>query len=182
MTNPLDRLHLDHINLSKLLDVFAEQVDVIGRAEVPDFDLLLGILEYIEHYPDRVHHPNEDRIFRVLAERSAQARAAVSALMEEHRALTGLTRELHGILYRPTPGEAGFLPNLHAKCSEYLEMQRRHLDAEEASVFPLAREVLSEQDWRALSRELPGAEDPLFDRGPDSVYGMLYEKLTEAAG
>jgi hemerythrin-like domain-containing protein len=157
-------------------------VDIMGRAELPDFDLLLGIVDYIEHYPDRVHHPNEDRVYHILAQRSTQARAEIDALVEEHNTLAELTRDLHRILYSPTPEEAGFLSSRHETCSKYLDIQRRHLDTEEMSVFPLARKTLSDADWRALDRELPEAKNPLFERGSESVYDSLYEKLMEAAG
>ena len=55
---------------------------------VPDFALLRALVQYIEQYPDKLHHPKEDGyLFPTLRERDGSAAAtlgsAVNALPRE---------------------------------------------------------------------------------------------------
>ena len=73
----MDRLRTDHKHLGKVLGIMEELVgklDALGAEE--KYVLSLGI-EYISEYPDAVHHPLEDKLFRHLldAELSEEQRA-----------------------------------------------------------------------------------------------------------
>jgi hemerythrin-like domain-containing protein len=59
--------------------------DVAGGGE-PDYEVLTVILDYIETFPNRLHHPKEDRyLFSALRLRSPAAAPILDELEEEHR-------------------------------------------------------------------------------------------------
>jgi len=55
--------------------------DVAGGAE-PDYEVLTVILDYIETFPNRLHHPKEDRyLFSALRRPSTSWRRSIGAAM-----------------------------------------------------------------------------------------------------
>src|SRR5262245_35765710 len=58
----IDQLSRDHRNLRLLLDIVEEKMNAYQEGQVPDFDLLQEIAEYVLHYPDLIHHPLEDLV------------------------------------------------------------------------------------------------------------------------
>ena len=71
--------------------------------------MLTVILDYIEAFSNRLHHPREDRyLFSALRRRSGAAESVLDELEEEHRIGDELTCELRYLLTRcrveaPTP-------------------------------------------------------------------------------
>lgn len=93
----LSRLRADHRHLTRVLLMLEQQIDALdGNGEKQDMALLFALVDYVEAYPDRWHHPAEDVLFEYLKNRNAAlpCRTAVDRLLDEHTALIHLTREL----------------------------------------------------------------------------------------
>ncbi|MGD8644488.1 MAG: hemerythrin domain-containing protein [Chromatiales bacterium] len=182
MNSILDSLHRDHKYFAKLLDFLSEQLELVQNEGIPDFELLLDVVDYIESYPDLVHHPKEDLIFAYFLQHHGGADAVVvESLMEEHRELKGLTASLRssleGILHdAPLQRES-----LAQQLSAFLDRQWKHLNAEEASVFPMLDRVMAPNDWDAIAGDLPDQADPLFGDDLQQQYQSLYTRITSAA-
>jgi hemerythrin-like domain-containing protein len=65
----LDHLQVDHRNMRQLLRILEEEIDAYNVGRPGDFDLMKQILEYTLHYPNLIHHPREEMLFRRLLER-----------------------------------------------------------------------------------------------------------------
>ncbi len=87
METLLDKLHLDHINISRLLDILDEQIRRYGRGQTPDYPLIVDILRYMEDYPDTVHHPREDMMFGRMRDRGVdmEMETTLRDLEQQHR-------------------------------------------------------------------------------------------------
>ncbi len=92
MASIVDSLRQDHINSSLLLDVLEQQLVIFGRAEVPDYEMMQGVMEYFLDYPDLCHHPTEDLILSKLKSRSWAAKDGFPDLRHEHQELAAMTR------------------------------------------------------------------------------------------
>jgi hypothetical protein len=70
MTTPLvmRSLREDHRNLAKLLDLLEREVKRFDEAGAVDYELMQSIVAYCLDYPDKVHHPREDRLLERLRE------------------------------------------------------------------------------------------------------------------
>lgn len=182
MHSILDSLHRDHKNFARLLDFLSEQLALIQSEGLPDMELLLDIVGYIESYPDLVHHPTEDTIFtHFLTKHDGADAAIVEYLMDEHRQLRELTAALRstldGILH-DTPLQR---ESLAQQLNEFIDRQWKHLNAEESAVFPLLDRTLSEEDWRAIAAHLPELADPLFGEDLQQQFRSLYERVRSGA-
>lgn len=177
MPKLLDKLNLDHKHLSRLLDLMEKQLDGFHEGNEPDFELMCEMLEYVENYADQVHHPTEDLIFHRLLERSDERRDVMETLFEQHQTLSRLSKQfrqsLEGVVH-----EAVLRRDLvEQQGRELLKLQRQHLDLEEGSIFPLARELLTDDDWERIQEEAPTSIDPVFGEQDQARFRTLYQHL-----
>jgi hemerythrin-like domain-containing protein len=177
MPKLLDKLNLDHKHLSRLLDLMEKQLDGFHEGNEPDFELMCEMLEYVENYADQVHHPTEDLIFHRMLERSDERRDVMETLFEQHQTLSRLSKQfrqsLEGVVH-----EAVLRRDLvEQQGRELLKLQRQHLDLEEGSIFPLARELLTDDDWERIQEEAPTSIDPVFGEQDQARFRTLYQHL-----
>jgi hemerythrin-like domain-containing protein len=179
MPQLLERLHQDHKHLALLLDLLEKLLDMFHEGSEPDYELMCEMLEYIESYADQVHHPSEDLIFKRMQTHADQHHAMLDVLMHQHEVLSELTRyfrqSLEGIVHE----EVLRRDAVEAQGRELVQTLRNHLNLEETEAFPLAREVLTAEDWEAVEAAAAKVADPLFgDRDP-ARFRTLYQHLME---
>ena len=177
MARAIEELEIDHRNMRQLLAIIEEEMDAYRRGDVPDFDLLDLIVDYILNYPEISHHPREDAIYAVLMRRDPVAAAAIGNLMEEHRQMSALTQRFAAAIANverdvETPKEW-----LEALVREYLGRNRRHMQAEEQQFFPRAVAALSDADWAEIGGRLHRLVDPLFGGKVTQDYLRLHQRI-----
>ncbi len=166
MASIVGSLHQDHINSAKLLDVLERQLVIFGRAEVPDYQMMQGVLEYFLDYPNLYHRPTEDLILSKMKPRSWTAKDGFPDLRHEHQELAAMIRRflaaIHNILQEAEiPREA-----FQQRARKFLDFYRSHIRKEEEVLFPAALEVLTKEDWAEISEVREIRDDPIF--GPKS--------------
>ena len=63
----MQRLHLDHQRMAQVLAAIEQLARDMRRAQLrPYLDKLLCVLEYVNEYPETIHHPFEDQLFAQL--------------------------------------------------------------------------------------------------------------------
>jgi len=175
------QLHRDHINFERLLSLLEAELETIANDGDPDYDLLLDVIDYVDNYPDLVHHPREDLIYHAFKAKSVEATEIVDALLEEHERMPALTRELRQILEEVRDGDLIISrASLCMRAQRYIDAQRMHLNTEESLVFPMVLEVLDDEDWRQLEASIPKSIDPLFDAEMDRYRHILRHLKREA--
>jgi hemerythrin-like domain-containing protein len=97
-----------------------------------NFPVLSAMLYYIDAFPERFHHPKEDRyLFPILRARAPETAAVLDALATEHRAGAEKLRSLMQtfVRYREA-GEPEFMPFAEA-VEAYAEFHWSHMRTEE---------------------------------------------------
>ncbi len=178
MSQVMEQLRTDHVNLSRIFSLLDLQMREFDRAGAPDLELMTDILDYALNYPELCHHPTEDLVYRRLMERDPSSSAVVLDLIEEHRKLTLITRKLADLLRQISLD--GEIPRdkLGALGHEYVAVNRRHIEREETTVFPLAEKALGDQDWIEIEAAMSG-DDPLFGAETADRYRTLYRSIVE---
>jgi hemerythrin-like domain-containing protein len=130
----------------------------------PRFEAFRAMIYYIDQFPERLHHPKEDRIlFARLEERAPQARPLVEALRAEHVLGAQLIRDLEHALVGLEVGWAGGAAAFRAAVDAYAEFHWKHMRKEEQELLPLAERHLSADDWREVDAAFAGNNDPIAD-------------------
>lgn len=170
----MKELREDHVNMARLLDLLDRELAKSPSDGDIDLALMIDVIDYVEHYPDLVHHPKEDMLYSAFKAKSLEATEIVNALLKQHEELPGLTRAFRKLLEEVSIGAIIISRDvLYQKARSYVDYQREHLNAEEALMFPMIVATFSEEDWHELDAIVPNQKDPLFDAEMDRYANLL---------
>jgi hemerythrin-like domain-containing protein len=181
MKTAIDIIKSEHRALAAVLSGLSAFVDGIAAGKFePDFTLIAAMIEYVSEVPEKVHHPKEDDyLFPALRKRSASAAAILDELESEHHIGRSKIAALKIALddYR-VAGDAGS-PAFREWIKAYVDFQWQHMSKEEKHVLPLAREVLTAEDWAAIDRAFTANDNPW--EGPAGEYRQLFTRIVTIA-
>lgn len=179
----LAQIRQDHANIARLLLVLEQKLKILRQdGRTINYQLMLDVIEYLQNYADRYHHPLEDAIYRYYLEHQGQASDSINRLEEEHIKLKHKTSELRDIvdmiLLDAIVPQDEFINRLE----EFINLQSSHLSYEEAHILPQLERELNESDWRQIEQETAVAErdDPLFGAEVAQRYRALAERIRQA--
>ncbi len=170
----MQKLHEDHGNFRRLLDLMERELD----ASEPSLIVLRDAMHYLVNYADYFHHPLEDLVFARVTKHDLAIAAIIEKVEMEHHTLPALGREL---LVAFAAGRDCVTPQwetLSARARAYADRFHRHKEREEAEIFPVIKTVLTDADYLAVQREAKWREDPLFGRHVAAGYRSVLERLS----
>ena len=173
----LDKLHNDHKNFSKLLFFLEKQLQLLKNNRHSDFSLTLDAIKYMKEYPDYVHHPLEDIVFKYFIKHHEEAHDKITELLHEHDEMPKLTETLLEMLEGVLAEVPQNREELCAYLNKYITIQKEHMNQEEAHVYPILNSKLDEQDWVRIDSELANIEDPLFGKNVEKSYQGLLQQI-----
>ena len=177
MSEILNQLRREHADVAQLLRLVDKELGVFDEAGEPDYDLVLGVLDYCAEYPDRFHHPKEDLIYQKLLLRDPQAAEAVGDLEHEHRELAKLTAHFREAVDNVLNEAEIPRETVDHVARNFLGFYRSHIEKEDRLFFPAAERVLADEDWAEIDSHLHSPEDPLFGGETPAHLARLRESL-----
>ena len=142
------------------------------------FDVLRAMVHYIDAFPERLHHPKEDRyLFVILRQRTREADDALDRLEQQHRQGAEMIRDIEQALLRYEEGGAEFFEAFAARAAEYADFHWQHMREEEEAILPLAERVLTPQDWSVIDDAFAGNDDPLMGTEARRNYQQLFTRI-----
>jgi hemerythrin-like domain-containing protein len=177
----LNRLHKEHADLARLLDILDRQLALFTAGKPADYDTIGAILQYCMEYPDAVHHPKEDLVYGRLRGRDPALAAEVGDLEEDHRGLAEMTRTLADLIERALAEEPVDRDQVRSLTGDFIRRYRHHIAREELHVFPAAKRILSEDDWIEIDGQLGDREDPLFGEVVADYFQSLRDDIDQLA-
>lgn len=176
------QLYRDHYHLQRLLDYLSHEIDLYerGMASSVELPVVLDTLEYIRVYPERWHHPAEDRIFALILSKQPAEAEYLRQVQEEHVQLLQLTRYMTSLFDAVANDCVVPVAELIRTTREFLHRQRSHIERENEMVYPLMEKYLTDADWCLLDAQLTFGVDPLFDAPLKADYQNLYASIVGA--
>ena len=179
----LQVIHGEHRSIFAVihaLEYLAERLG--GHDTTPDFRLLNAILYYVREYPERLHHPAEDRVlFARIRARTTEANDLLAALEDEHARgearLHALTTALNRFEAGAPGGAAAFKEAVRTFASGYFS----HMRKEEDQLLPIAERVLDAGDWAAIHQAFEAHRDPGFEDGVGDEFDLLFQRIVTLA-
>ena len=169
----IERLSREHRNIEKLLTILERELEIFGRGDRPDYEVIHAIISYFKVYPEVYHHPQEDLVFAKLKIRDPAAAAKVGDLAREHQEgaerLRGVARAVD-MSWRIVPNPR---QNVNTIVRDFIEHERHHIMMEDRDFFPAALKALEPQDWTEIASALTGHRDPLFSDVAEEGFDML---------
>jgi len=179
MAYVLEVLREEHRNSEKLLCVLERELSVFDRGDRPNYEVILGVIEYFKDYPDSCHHPKEDMIFEKLKSRDPVAAADIGDLYTEHEEGAGRLRRVAQAIERVLNDQDLVRQGVNAIIRDFLGHERKHMEMEERIFFPAALNALRPKDWADIALKLADRRDPLNEPGLEQKFGMLRRKILE---
>lgn len=168
----------EHLAIASVLYSLRAAVRRIRAGREPDFRLLRALLNYIVAFPERLHHPKEDRfLFTALVTRHPQAAPLIATLEAEHAEGAVLIAALVDTLVSyAAAGAASFDEFAHA-VETYVDFHWRHMATEEDVVLPLARRHLTVEDWGRIAAAFRDNDNPLSGIKPRDEAEALFRQI-----
>jgi hemerythrin-like domain-containing protein len=168
----------EHRSLSAVLHALRHVTDEYAvNGTRPDFKLLWAMVDYIERFPERLHHPKEDEyLFRLLRLRAPDARATLDALSAEHVEGAGKIVRLREVLDHLEAGRVS-TRDFADLAKDYADFHWRHMRVEEDAILPLAERALTASDWADINAAFEANDDPLSGLGAKPSFDTLFSRI-----
>jgi hemerythrin-like domain-containing protein len=151
--------------------------DVATLDSEPDFVLLSSALYYIDEFPERVHHPKEERhIFDRLRRRTTALDPALDRLQSQHLESDMLASRAARALVRYQGGAPDGLSSLRAAVGAYSALLAEHIRAED-QLLDSAAGYLTDGDWLSIAAGFEAHVDPLSDHSTSQEFRRLHGRI-----
>lgn len=167
--------HRDFARVLKVLEAIADGPLEERRRE--DLDRLFDICHYARVFPDKLHHPDEERyVFGPLRETAVDHREMIDEIRAEHERADSLTMRLMDAAKAFDKGEcdADFL---RRTIRTYLSFQFDHMRKEESNLLPLVEQALESKQYHAATKSFAQHADPLFGENLAAGFEALKRRI-----
>jgi len=172
----------EHLAISAVLYSLRYLVKEMRKGAAPNFALLRAILDYIVSYPDRWHHPKEDKyLFAAVRRHTREADNLIARLEREHQLGYPMVEDLKKHLVAFQAGDEAAREAFFAAADRYAELEWEHLRAEEEVFLPIAERVLSREEWAEIATAFRENDNPLFGIKPKDEAEVLYQRILSLA-
>lgn len=172
----------EHRNLYRVLHVLRTVGFAMRGGQAFDTALLGAIIDYIDAFPERFHHPKENEfLFKALRRVSSVAEETLAQLEKEHHEGPGEIVRLRAALAEVDQGVPGAGERFADMLVTYAEMGMSHMHKEESIILPLAAKELSAEDWAAMDAAFADNRDPLFSEDAREEMRALYSRIVTLA-
>jgi len=156
--------------------------EIRDRGVAPHFELLGAMIYYIDAFPERFHHPKEDRyLFPLLRVRHPTAGALIDQLEQEHVAGAEKIRTLEQALARYQQGGPQEFAQFLCAVEDYADFHWKHMRAEERELMPLAEKHLTPEDWRNVDAAFVGNNDPMLGIEAGAQFDDVFRRIVNLA-
>lgn len=183
MEPALVTIEWEHRALAAVLHGLKYLVDeiAVGKPRA-DPRVFRAMVHYIDAFPERFHHPKEDHyLFARVRARTHEADAVLDELERQHVEGQSRVRRLEQALLRYEEGGNAYFGEFAQSVEEYVQFYWGHMRLEEDVVLPLARRVLTAEDWREIDDAFSGHTDPMIGISADRDFSRLFTHIVNIA-
>ena len=147
------------------------------------FEVLRGMLFYIDEFPERLHHPKESNLlFPKVVKLAPKTMGAVDKLERDHMRSEKTSRDLQHMLLAWELMGPGRRAAFEEAMGQYIDAYLEHMNLEENVILPEAERCFSEEDWKLLDAAFAENADPLTGQyRPTETYEKLFTLIVTRA-
>jgi hemerythrin-like domain-containing protein len=173
----IELLSREHRNLEKLLDILEHELEIFGRGDRPDYEVIRAVVSYFEVYPELYHHPQEDLVFAKLKMRDPAAARKIGDLAGEHKKGAERLRHVAETVDAILTDREMLRQTVDTIIRDFIDQERHHILMEDRYFFPAALKALKPQDWTDIASSLTGRKDPVFSDVAEEGFDRLREHI-----
>lgn len=143
MIDPIAAWHAERSCFTRLLALLQAQLEVLANGEVPNYQLMLEIVDYLHERGDQYLHPREDEAFRRMMHSDSERDALLRTLIQDHRVINRAGETLRTLLEEALD-DAMSVAEVEAATATYLAFYAGHMAKEGSS------RDLMHVDWKSV--------------------------------
>jgi branched-chain amino acid transport system ATP-binding protein len=163
MARALDIIRSEHRSIAAVLDNLRRLAR--GAAARPwrvDRGVFSAMVNYLENFADRVHHPKEDRyLFAAVRRHDPWAGSLIAGLEREHAGGEQALRDLRLSLERFEAAGGDGYAEFERAVEAFVQAYFGHMRREEEELFPLAEKLITPQEWADIDQAFEENRDPV---------------------
>lgn len=172
-------LRSDHRNMSLLLDLLDAETGLLAASAEPDYELVADIMRYMTEYPDAIHHPREDLIYRHLRSLHPDIERKLQRVETDHRYIEQSGLKLRNDFAAISDGADPGRDEMITRLRQYSGQLREHMYWEEQDLFRRADELQDDDKLLANLSEHAESDDPLFGLKVQRKYRRLLGRIQQ---
>jgi len=184
MQKPTEQLVAEHDIIERMLKVLNEAADRLEKGEPVAAELFVQAADFIQNFADRCHHAKEeDILFKLMGERGVPTQGGpIAVMLLEHDQGREFRRGLADAAERLKSGDASAAHAVIENARNYSALLSQHIQKENNILYPMANQILSEEDQQNLQREFERVENDVVGKGVHEKYHHLVEELEKQMG
>lgn len=170
----------EHVYIKRMLKVLRKASYGVMQSGNIDYDDFAKMIDFVRNYADRHHHGKEEKLLfnRMVDEIGGAAEKLVkSGMLVEHDLGRLHMKELEEALERVKGGDEESKLDVIANAISYTHLLNRHIDKEDAVVYPFAQRQLSAETKETINSECESFEKQMEEEGVQCRYIALLEEL-----
>lgn len=175
----LTSLRTDHRNLAMLLDLLQKETERLEALEEPDYELVHDVMQYMTSYPDAVHHPREDLLYRHIRSARPDVDDNLRRVESDHEEIAKLGVKLRDDIDSIAAGAFIKRDVIITELRRYREIFITHMYWEERELFSLADELQDDSEWANIDLGGKDDRDPLFGSRVDRKFRRLMANIQQ---
>lgn len=180
MSNPLEILEEEHRVIEKVIGVLKHMVDAVKTGVNPPVNDFRNTVDFLRIFADRCHHSKEeDALFPILEERGVpRFGGPIGVMLQEHEQGRSLIRGMLQAIEAIVKGDEHGYIVFSEKALSYAELLHDHISKEDNVLYPIGRNVLSEEDIERLSKDFEKIEKEKIGPEVHEKYHKIAEELS----
>ena len=178
---PIEELREEHGAIMKVLAILQRVARELEARNPDALDHVHRILEFMTVFIDQCHHAKEEEfLFPAMEKARTKNSRLIEELISEHEDGRRMTAVLESALGGLKQGSEQATVRFVETIRGYIQVFRTHIRKENGSVFPEARELLSELDRQAMARRFEKIEEERIGKGRHEAFHRMIEELGES--
>lgn len=180
MSDPLKILEEEHRVIEKAIGVLKRMVETMKLGVNPAVDDLRNLVDFLRTFADRCHHgKEEDVLFHVLEERGVpRSGGPIEVMLQEHEQGRSLVKGMLQAIEAIEKGNKHGYIVFSEKALSYAELLENHISKEDNVLYPIGRNVLSDEDMERLLDDFEKIEEEKVGPGVHEKYHRIVEELS----
>lgn len=176
---PTETLKHEHKVILMVLDAAereAQWIQDTGEVHAEDIDKML---DFFRSFADRWHHAREEKLLFVkMQERGMPVGGGpIAVMLQEHDEGRRRVKAVAEALPQAQNGDAPAIASLKGNLWAYIRLLRAHIDKEDNVLYPMADQLFTPEDQRALTEAFEKVEAEQIGAGVHEKYHQLAHDL-----
>jgi len=154
MPHIIEKLQQEHREFRTFLSLFDAQLDKFRRGRAPNYELIDALLDFFTSFPDEWHHQKEDLVYDAVIVKAGSMTDSLTNLRAEHERLEIGARGFENRMAHLRRGSDLPMSEIVTSGETYGRLLRHHMVKEDQVFFPLAEQILSDQDWYTIDTQI----------------------------